>query len=217
MKSGGSDLCGVVPPPKSATSPMQALDVVEVVQVHLQSFPGFFLTFLGQHFLSELYRGILEDASGIAYVYRSPERLLGFVAGTGQPQGFYIRLLRQRWLRFAWSAAWPAIQKPSIIPRLLRAFSRDRAEDVHENCATLMSIAVAPQAQGQGVGQALILAFLQECARRGIPKVNLTTDALDNDPVNRFYVNSGFTLQQSFLTPEGRKMNEYVITLPRVP
>lgn len=192
---------------------MKPEHVRQVVAVHLRSFPGFFLTFLGPAFLSELYHGIIADRSGLAYVYQTQEAILGLVAGTDSPTGFYRRLLRQRWWRFAWAAALPVLKKPSIIPRLLRAFSRGNAEDVHEDCATLMSIAVAPEAQGQGVGQALVHAFLREATRRGLAQVNLTTDRLNNEGTNRFYQNLGFAIQQTYTTPEGREMNEYVLDL----
>jgi len=192
---------------------MQSRDIDSVTQIHLLSFKGFFLSFLGYQFLAELYDGIVSDPNGIAFVANSDNGILGFVAGTDSPQGFYRRLLRQRWWRFAWAAAWPALRKPSIIHRLLRAFSRSRSEDIHENCATLMSIAVAPDAQGQGIGQQLVQAFLVEVKARGIKQVNLTTDAENNAAANQFYVKQGFTLHKSFVTPEGRRMNEYMIEL----
>ena len=192
---------------------MDINDVNAVVKVHLSSFQGFFLTFLGRQFLSELYAGIVADYTGIAFVYREESCVLGFVAGTSQPAGFYSHLLHRRWWRFALASLIPILKNPLIIPRLLRAFSRNHAEDVHENCATLMSIAIAPEAQGRGMGQALVQVFLQESARRDVKQVNLTTDALDNEAANRFYQKLGFTLQQVFTTPEGREMNEYTTGL----
>jgi len=92
---------------------MQMEHVKSVVEVHLQSFRDFFLTFLGRNFLSELYRGILTDPSGIALVAVADERITGFVAGTEAPAGFYKRLLRKRWWRFAW-ASLPAIIKKTL-------------------------------------------------------------------------------------------------------
>jgi ribosomal protein S18 acetylase RimI-like enzyme len=195
------------------TKKMLPSDLEFVVSVHLQSFPNFFLSFLGTSFLRELYGAILDDVSGIAYVYKRNEKISGFIVGTTLPSGFYTRLLRYRWLQFAWASLLPAIKNPSIIPRLLRAFQRGKAEDVHENCATLMSIAVLPEVHGQGIGQKLIQAFLVEAAKRGIRRVNLTTDAVTNDAVNKFYLKQGFKLFKSFTTPEGRLMNEYVIEL----
>ena len=39
--------------------------------------------------------------------------------------------------------------------------------------------------------------------------INLETDAVNNDDVNRFYVKNGFRLARSYFSSEGRKMNEY--------
>ena len=77
-----------------------------------------------------------------------------------------------------------------------------------------MSIAVLPEAQGKGIGQALVWAFLEEAAQRGLRQVDLTTDRDDNETTNRFYQNMGFVCERTFVTPEGRAMNEYVIGLP---
>ena len=86
--------------------------------------------------------------------------------------------------------------------------------DPGEGCATLMSIAVLPEAQGHGAGKALVCAFLEEAARRGSKHVNLTTDRDSNDSTNRFYQKLGFRLHRTYTTPEGRAMNEYRIDLP---
>lgn len=190
--------------------PMNLQHVPQVVQVHLDAFPGFFLSFLGKNFLSVLYTGILNDSSGIAYVFDDGQKILGFVAGTDNPKGFYKRILKRYWYRFGFALIFPILKNPQIIPRLLRAFHRDRAEDVHSDCATLMSIAVSRFAQNSGIGQQLLNAFLNEVQRRGVKRVNLTTDAVNNDKTNIFYLKHGFWLNNTFTTPEGRIMNEYM-------
>ena len=194
---------------------MQAADLASVVEIHLASFQGFFLSFLGQAFIRELYTGILSDPSGMTFIAEIDEELHGFVIGTDRPKKLYNRLLRQRWHRFALAAAGSVVKNPKIMPRLLRAFSRGRQGYVHENCATLMSIAVSPQAQGVSIGKQLVQAFLEEAARRGVQRVNLTTDKKNNESANRFYQKIGFSIVNSFNTPEGRAMNEYVIDIPQ--
>ena len=79
---------------------------------------------------------------------------------------------------------------------------------------TLMSIAVLPGKQNKGIGHLLTKAFLEEAKERGLRQVDLTTDKLNNGSVNAFYLREGFYLSRSFVTPEGREMNEYVINLP---
>ena len=140
-------------------------------------------------------------------------QIQGFVIGTDNPGGFYTRLLKKRWYRFAFACILPSIKNPTIIPRLIRAFSRNQEVDVHENCASLMSIAVDPEIQGQGIGKKLLDAFLSEVAKRDVELVNLTTDAIDNDAANQFYLKQKFKLYRSFRTTEGRLMNEYMIEL----
>ncbi len=106
------------------------------------------------------------------------------------------------------------LKKPSIAPRLWRALRRpaETQESAAEAC--LMSIAVRPEAAGQGIGQQLVMAFCQELARQGAPAVCLTTDRNQNERTNHFYQQLGFSLSKTYVTPEGRAMNEYVIDLP---
>jgi predicted N-acetyltransferase YhbS len=69
---------------------------------------------------------------------------------------------------------------------------------------------VRPSSEGKGIGRQLVLAFCQALAARGVESVCLTTDRDRNDRVNRFYQQLGFRLSRSYVTPEGRAMNEYV-------
>jgi GNAT superfamily N-acetyltransferase len=59
----------------------------------------------------------------------------------------------------------------------------------------------------------LVNAFLEEAAKRGLRQVDLTTDKLNNDSVNAFYLRLGFVCSRCFVTAEGREMNEYSIDL----
>jgi len=188
-------------------------DVPEIVRVHQAGFPGFFLTFLGPRFLEEFYSAVLDDPDGMGFVACDMTGICGFVVGTAQPAGFYRRLLQQRWWRFALASATSALKRPSIMPRLLRAFSLPERTTQTAGRGSLLSVAVRPQFQGQGIGQALAQAFLQEAARRDLGQVDLTTDRDGNDATNRFYQHIGFVCERTFVTPEGRAMNEYVIDL----
>ena len=152
-----------------------------------------------------------KDQSGIAIVYED-DRVSGFVVGTVQPSGFYKRLIQKRWWKFGLASIRPVICKPSIIPRLLRAFTlpADLA-NAQTNTGTLMSLAVLRDCQGKGIGKQLVSAFLASCQKRQVEAVNLTTDANHNHAANELYINMGFTCARTFSTPEGRLMNEYVI------
>lgn len=185
-----------------------------MASIHLAAFPNFFLSALGRRFLCELYLGILADETGVALVHTSGGEIRGLVAGTVAPANFYGRLIRRRWLRFAFAALGPAIRRPAIIPRLLRAFRKPAEEREAADGALLMSLAVDPAAQRGGIGARLVAGFAASCRERGARRIRLTTDRLNNQPVNDFYLRNGFRIGGTFNTPEGRGMNEYVLDLP---
>ena len=188
---------------------MRAEDVETVVRIHLESFPGFFLSFLGPRFLRLLYRSIHDDPEGLALVEETDSRIEGFAVGVRRQAGFYRRLIRRRLFPFAWAALGAAGRRPSVVPRLLRALRRPSEARVAAAEACLMSVAVLPGAEGGGVGRQLVEAFCRAMAGAGVEAVSLTTDADHNDRTNAFYTRLGFTLARTFVTPEGRRMNEY--------
>ncbi|MCW2614248.1 MAG: ribosomal protein S18P -alanine acetyltransferase [Frankiales bacterium] len=57
--------------------------------------------------------------------------------------------------------------------------------------AFVQTVAVAPDAQGQGLGGRLLTALLDEADRRGQRTVSLEVRA-DNDPAQRLYARHGF-------------------------
>jgi len=195
---------------------MQLSDVDQVVNVHLSSFQGFFLTFLGPRFLSLLYGYLVSSAHGVGYVSLDHgDEIVGFVCGSTQPAGFYRTFFKNQWRRIMLATLWPLICRPSIGPRLLRAVLYPPQASTAQGTATLMSIAVLPERQNKGIGKMLVQEFLIEMQRKGAQQVNLTTDKENNDSVNVFYRRLGFQLVRSFATPEGRWMNEYAISLGR--
>lgn len=194
--------------------PLEKNDLKSVVDVHLSSFPGFFLSSLGDRFLSHFYSGICSAPEGIAFVYLNiAETPAGFVAGTSNPRGFYTRLLKRDWLKFAMASILPVLKKPSIVSRIARAVSHPSENPLGDDVAGLFSIGVLPELQGSGAGKKLVQAFLQEAKKRGCKRVFLTTDRDNNEVVNSFYQKLGFAIERQYTTPEGRRMNEYWITL----
>ena len=99
-------------------------DLTAVVAVHLQAFPGFFLSFLGAGFLAELYHGVLEDPAGITLVSERDGQVEAFIAGTSEPCGFYRRLLARRGWRFVLASLRPLLRRPYILGRLWRALAK---------------------------------------------------------------------------------------------
>jgi len=186
-------------------------DLSQVVKIHLRSFEGFFLTFLGPRFL-HLYYGSIVDFGQIGIVEKNDDsEVVGFVTGIDNGYGFFRKLIRRRVHLFALATVPAFIRKPSIALRLLRAFFR-RSASV-PNSVTLTSIGVLPEHHGAGAGHRLFSAFVETSRDRGFEKLLLETDAMDNTRVNNFYLRQGMRLSKAYKTHEGRKMNEYILDL----
>jgi len=193
--------------------PLIDSDLKMAVKIHLSSFPGFFLSFLGPHFLELFYRSFLEDPTGIGFVATDENGcILGSVVGPLVPGGYFKRLIKRRWWKFCLASASPLLRRPWIALRLLRALWYCGAAPTGDSVprALLSSISVAPEAQGQGVGQALIKAWLFEVRRRRGQGAFLTTDAEGNEGVNCFYQRLEWKLESSYTTAQRRRMNRYI-------
>jgi len=187
-------------------------DVDKVVSVHINSFKGFFLTFLGNRFLQVLYSYIVLEKSGIAIVAEvsGENKLVGFVAGTMEPYRFYSKAIHKKAMSFA-IAAFPAlVRRPSVLMRLFRAFQKPQEAKKGSFDCELMSIAVLPEYSGFGIGWLLEQEFCNQAELHGAKSVMLTTDRENNENVNRFYLRRGYRLYDHYVTPEGRQMNKYV-------
>lgn len=185
-------------------------DLREAARLHRSAFPQFFLSQLGEPFLREFYRGFLSEGSITAIARGEDGRMQGVVVGHIEPTGFFKRLVIRRWYAFAAASISLAVRRPSVIPRLVRALSfRGQGGHTEQAGALLTSICVAPQAESSGLGQTLLDCFKSSVIRLGGTRAFLTTDAENNQRVNDFYVKSGWTLQETFATPENRAMNCY--------
>lgn len=190
------------------TSPLRTSDVAELARIHRQSFPGFFLSSLGEPFLREFYKGFLGDPDGIAVVLRDEAdgRPLGAAVGPLHPEGFFRRLLRRRLIAFAWASVGATIRSPHTLPRLLRAAKYRGQAGPSAPGALLSSICVSPQLKDRGAGSQLLRAWEVAVASNGISSAHLTTDAIDNERVNAFYERRGWLRVDTLTTAEGRVM-----------
>lgn len=186
-------------------------DIDDIVNLHAEAFPGFFLTSLGCNFLNELYRGFLSHPSGICLVARQSGMLAGFVAGTSQPDIFFRNLRRRRGVFFLAKAIPAVLINPvPVIRKLIYAVRyRGEAPVAASSGALLSSIGVSVSAKGTGVSGELIRAFEAEAMRHGSPSVYLTTDASGNERVNAFYRKHRYQVLDRFKQNGTREMFRY--------
>lgn len=183
--------------------------VSDIVDIHMKTFTEFFLTFLGGGFLECLYEGFISHESSHLIIAEDDNKILGFAAYSEDMSGFYKYLIKNKLFSFAWYAFCAFIRKPSVMMRLLRAFLYPNESKRDEEYVELSSIGVLPDSKKQGIGTTLISEIKHRIDYNKFAYLKLTTDADNNDGVNRFYVNNGFELHHSYTTKEGRKMNEY--------
>lgn len=188
-------------------------DLNEVVQLHIRSFPDFFLTSLGKGFLFELYRDFLTDESAICKVIEYNGHIKGFAAGNMNPGEFFRKLLWRKGHLFVFYSMKALIRNPVLVSRKLLFALHYRGEkpDKIVNAALLSSIGVDLAFGKSGFGSMLIRAFCEEAFTKGANAVYLTTDTIKNDPVNTFYIKNGFVLESTFLKNKGRMMNRYIL------
>ena len=181
----------------------------QVVSIHLETFQGFFLTFMGRGFLTQMYRSYCKHNDSGLYVAFQNERPVGFLAFSANLSGLYKYMIKTRLFPFAWYSIGAFFRKPKIFFRLLRAFLKPSESKRAEKYVELASIGVAPEAKEQGVGTELISRLVADTDFDYYAYIALETDAEDNKIANRFYLKNGFSLVRVYITAEGRKMNEY--------
>jgi len=189
-----------------------AKDLPGIVTIHQKAFCNFFLTRLGGEFLRRYYALVLDYPAGIVLVSDRCGMLDGFACGFVEPPEFY-RLMWRNKGTFMLPALSALMRDPSLAAGLMYGIRRIQTS-AHKGPARsceLSSIAVAPEAGGNGLGKALVQAFVEQARSMEAQCVYLTTDADDNEPANALYRQVGFQHTQRFLQRKGRWMNEYVM------
>ena len=181
----------------------------ELVSLHSQAFPDFFLTKLGEPFLRTLYKGYLDDPNSGIIVAEDNCSLLGFIAYSNDYPGFYKRLIKEKIVQFAWCSFLAVLRHPLFIKRILGAFGKSDSVVKDQKYVELASICVSPSAEGRGVGSALIDYLKSMVDFSEYAYINLETDADDNEKAIEFYLKNGFVLAREYYTREKRRMHEY--------
>ena len=187
-------------------------DIPALTALHVQAFPGFFITRLGPRFVAELYRGFIDHPDAICHVACENGIPVGVVAGPLRPEKFFGELLRSRGIRFAIAAVPGLLRDPWNVGRrlLVAPFYRGEAPPRRDRAALVSTICVSPAVRGGGVSTALLEAFCIMAAARGARCVYLTTDRNSNERVNSFYLRAGFALESELQRSGGRVMNRYL-------
>ncbi len=184
--------------------------VKTIADIHVRTFQGFFLTFMGKGFLRTMYKSYCQhNDSTLLGAFNQDGELLGFLAYSKDMGGLYKYMIKRKLILFAWYSLGAFFRKPKIFIRLIRAFLKPSEAKREEKYIELASIGVAPDKKSQGVGSKLISELKEREKDSNYSYITLETDAENNEYANAFYVKNGFRLERTYATKENRKMNEY--------
>ena len=181
----------------------------DIVRIHLDTFQGFFLTFMGRSFLKLMYRSYIEYGSSDILVAFEDGKPIGFLAYSGDLSGLYKYMIKKRLIPFAWYSLGAFFRKPNVFIRLVRAFLKPGESKRTEKYVELASIGVDPNLKSKGIGSQLIDSLKAQVDFNEYAYITLETDSENNEGANHFYQKNGFVFEREFETYEGRKMIEY--------
>lgn len=181
----------------------------DIVSIHLNTFTGFFLTFMGRGFLNQMYRSYCDhDQSGLL-VAEEDGKAVGFLAYSGNFSGLYKYMIKTRLIPFGWYSVGAFFRRPSAFIHIIKAFLKPSEVKRDEKYVELSSIGVDPTIKSKGVGSLLIDELKKIVDFNKFAYITLETDAVNNDGAIHFYEKNGFVRERMYETDEGRKMFEY--------
>jgi ribosomal protein S18 acetylase RimI-like enzyme len=183
----------------------------KVAALHMTILNKGFLTRLGEGFLRQLYKAIPACPSGFGYVCEQPDgTVLGFIACAESTGRLYKQSLLRRGLMMIF-AALRHIVRPSVIKGVISnlLYPSELGQDVPP--AELLSVAVSRDAQGKGVGKALMAAAVEEFRRRSIRRIRVAVWTYNEQAIG-YYRRFGFELALQ-REHHGDPMDVYVLDL----
>lgn len=181
----------------------------ELVTIHLNTFQGFFLTFMGRGFLKQMYAAYCEHKDSGVLVAEQDGHVCGFLAWSGDMSGLYKYMLRTRLIPFAWFSLGAFIRRPSAFLHIVRAFLKPGESKRTEPYMELASIGVDPTRKNQGIGSMLIDKLKEMVDFNQYDYITLETDAINNFAAIAFYERNMFVQFRTYTTSENRAMIEY--------
>ena len=180
----------------------------QIANIHLKSFPNFFLTTLGYSFLKTYYKSCSKskEAISICAIDKKKKKIVGFAVGCLNSKGFNKRLIYSNLGAYFYQTLILLCTKPLALIRLFKNLGKGNVLSDKGNYAELLSIGMSPDQSGLGIGRNLLAKFENQVREKSINTITLTTDADSNENVLKFYKNSGYKIYYNFVTFPNRNM-----------
>lgn len=154
--------------------------------LHAETLPHGFFAELGHRFLRAYLATFVASPHAVALLLTAHDEPVGMVVGILRPRAHTRWVVRHRGTRLALLGCLALATRPRLalhfartrIARYRRAWGRRSAApaaEPPEQPAVLSHVAVAPGAQGQGLGAQLVDAFVDAARAAGSPRVVLVT------------------------------------------
>ncbi|MBQ7172494.1 MAG: GNAT family N-acetyltransferase [Clostridia bacterium] len=190
-------------------SPSEKELLKKITEIHLATFQGFFLTFMGKRFLRYMYQSYAEHPESGLLVAEENDTPVGFLAYSEAVSNLYRYMFRRHFFPFAWYGFLAALRRPAAFFHILRAFKKPKEAERTEPYVYLASIGVLPEEKSKGIGSSLISTLKERVDFSRFSYIMLETDAENNNAALGFYQKNGFAPAREYETPEGRKMVEF--------
>ena len=181
----------------------------DIVTIHLNTFNGFFLTFMGKGFLNQMYSSYCDHMESGLLVAEENGIPIGFLAYSENFSGLYKFMIKTRLIPFGWYSVAAFFRRPSAFGHIVRAFFKPSEAKRIEKYVELASIGVDSRNESRGVGTKLIDSLKNSVNFSQYAYITLETDAVNNDKAIKFYEKNGFIRIREFETSEGRVMYEF--------
>lgn len=154
------------------------------------------LTDLGLPFVEKYYQIACNDPSvtGMCAVDNGGNPL-GWAVGSPTPNQV-ARRMREAWMWFIIQMLRVSLTRPTLIRQLV-ASARSSSVEMNEGAIELTYIGVDASVRKQGLGHALLSAFIEAARAKNFSTVELSVEAANADAI-ALYTKAGFAIIASF-------------------
>ena len=189
--------------------PMQSRDAARVAELHEAAMGNSLWAKLGHRFLTELYKGLVDNPRFIAFVYVEDGQIGGFIAGSTDAEAMMKEVFRSRWIVLG-AASLPNALKPAVVKHLIHTARYFDASGADVRAESLFCSFV-PNLRGKRVSGHINKVLFDDLLARGQRFVKITTE-VDNEGANRQLQSWGFESRGTFRF-YGKEMVTYVLDL----
>ena len=191
--------------------PMTTADCPRVAELHALAMGKSLWAQLGQRFLREIYRSMLQNSNFSGFVYQENGVIEGFIAGSRNSKAMMRSVFFRHGHRLGLTAVL-GLRNPKILKQLLETasyFRHSQAELDIECLAESLFCSFTPKLRGKRVAGHINKVLFDQLFSEGHSVIKITTET-DNLGANRQLLSWGFKSKGTFQF-YGKEMVTYVL------